>query len=43
MMPASMPMALCSDMATGDRQLVVQEAFETTKSSAVSVSLSFTP
>ena len=30
MMPAAMPILSCSTLATGARQLVVQEAFEIT-------------
>src|SRR6185437_3321573 len=42
MKPFSMPTVWCSTLATGARQLVVQEAFETMTSSFVSI-LSFTP
>ena len=42
MKPFLMPTVSFSTLATGDRQLVVQDAFETTRSSLVSVS-SFTP
>ena len=42
MKPLAMPMLSFSTFATGDRQFVVQLAFDTTRSSAVSVS-SFTP
>ncbi len=42
MKPRLMPMASFSTLATGDRQFVVQDAFETMMSSAVSDSW-FTP
>ena len=37
-MPRSMPMASCSTFTTGTRQFVVQDAFEMTRCSFVSLS-----
>src|SRR5258706_15193062 len=43
MIPTSMPNVSCSTFATGARQLVVQEAFETILCAAGSKSCSLTP